>query len=116
MKNVIVTANGKNIYPEELEARLLEKNLISEALILSGNSHKGETCVKAKIFPNFDNIAGVIGHLPTKEEIYANIKSIIDEVNNKMPSYKHIKMFEILEKEFEKTTTRKIMRYGTNLA
>lgn len=116
MKNVIVTANGKNIYPEELEARLLEKNAISEALILSGNSRQGETCVKAKIFPNFDNIAGILGHLPTKEEIYANIKSIIDDVNNKMPGYKHIRMFEVLENEFEKTTTRKIMRYGRNLA
>jgi Long-chain acyl-CoA synthetases (AMP-forming) len=116
MKNVIVTANGKNIYPEELEARLLEKKSISEALILSGNSYKGETCVKAKIFPNFDNIAGIIGHLPTKEEIYATIKSIVDEVNNKMPGYKHIRVFEVLEKEFEKTTTRKIMRYGRNLA
>ncbi len=116
MKNVIVTANGKNIYPEELEARLLEKKSISEALILSGNSRQGETCVKAKIFPNFDNIAGILGHLPTKEEIYANIKSIIDDVNNKMPGYKHIRMFEVLEKEFEKTTTRKILRYGRNLA
>jgi long-chain acyl-CoA synthetase len=116
MKNVIVTANGKNIYPEELEARLLEKKSISEALILSGNSRRGETCVKAKIFPNFNNIAGILGHLPTKEEIYANIKTIIDEVNNKMPGYKRIRVFEVLEKEFEKTTTRKIMRYGRNLA
>lgn len=116
MKNVIVTANGKNIYPEELEARLLEKEFISEALILTGNYRHGETCVKAKIFPNFEHITGIIGHLPTKEEIYAIVKSIVDEVNNKMPSYKHIRVFEILEKEFEKTTTRKIRRYGTNLA
>lgn len=116
MKNVIITANGKNIYPEELEARLLEKTFISEALILSGNYRHGETCVKAKIFPNFKHITEIIGHLPTKEEIDAIVKSIVDEVNNKMPSYKHIKVFEILEKEFEKTTTKKIIRYGTNLA
>lgn len=116
MKNVIVTANGKNIYPEELEARLLEKETISEALILSGNDRHGDVCVKAKIFPDLEGLTKIIGHLPTKEEIQARVKSIVDEVNNKMPDYKHIRMFEIIEKEFEKTTTRKIRRYGMNLA
>lgn len=115
MKNVIVTANGKNIYPEELEARLLEKETISEALILTGNDRNGSVCVKAKIFPNLDCMTEIIGHLPAKEELQATIKSIIDEVNNKMPNYKHIRVFEILEKEFEKTTTRKIRRCGMNL-
>lgn len=116
MKNVIVTANGKNIYPEELEARLLEKETISEALILTGNDRNGGACVKAKIFPDLDCVTEIIGHLPAKEEIQALVKSIIDEVNNKMPDYKHIRVFEILEKEFEKTTTRKIRRCGMNLA
>ncbi|MCL1630352.1 AMP-binding protein [Sporolactobacillus sp. CPB3-1] len=115
MKNVIVTANGKNIYPEELEARLLEKETISEALILTGNDRHGDICVKAKIFPDLEGVAKIIGHLPTKEEIQAMIKSIVEEVNNKMPDYKHIRMFEIIEREFEKTTTRKIRRYGMNL-
>ncbi|MFT8709766.1 MAG: AMP-binding protein [Sporolactobacillus sp.] len=116
MKNVIVTSNGKNIYPEELEARLLEKEQISEALILTGNDRNGDACVKAKIFPNLDCLAGVIGHLPTKEEIQAMVKTIIDDVNTKMPDYKHIRIIEILETEFEKTTTRKIRRCGINLA
>ncbi|MDD9150175.1 AMP-binding protein [Sporolactobacillus sp. CQH2019] len=116
MKNVIVTANGNNIYPEELEARLLEKETIGEALILPGNDRNGDTCVKAKIFPNLDCMTQIIGHLPAKEEIQAMVKSIVDEVNNKMPDYKHIRVFEILEKEFEKTTTRKIRRCGMNLA
>ncbi|WP_353948308.1 hypothetical protein ABNN70_15440 [Sporolactobacillus sp. Y61] len=115
MKNVIVTANGKNIYPEELEARLLEKEPISEALVLSGNDRRGSACVKAKIFPNLDYVTRIMGHLPAKEEIQALVKSIIDEVNNKMPDYKHIRMYEIIEKEFEKTTTRKIRRCGLNL-
>jgi long-chain acyl-CoA synthetase len=115
MKNVIVTANGKNIYPEELEARLLEKEPISEALVLSGNDRRGSACVKAKIFPNLDYVTRIKGHLPTKEEIQTLVKSIIDEVNNKMPDYKHIRMYEIIEKEFEKTTTRKIRRCGLNL-
>ncbi|MFT8873018.1 MAG: AMP-binding protein [Sporolactobacillus sp.] len=115
MKNVIVTANGKNIYPEELEAQLLEKEPISEALILSGNDRNGDVCVKAKIFPDVDYLAELIGHLPTKEEIQATVKAIIDDVNNRMPDYKHIRVFEVIESEFEKTTTRKIRRCGVNL-
>jgi long-chain acyl-CoA synthetase len=115
MKNVIVTANGKNIYPEELEERLLEREAISEALILTGNDRNGFPCVRAKIFPDLDRMARMVNHLPTKEEIHAVVKSIVDDVNSKMPDYKHIRMIEIREQEFEKTTTRKIRRCGANL-
>ena len=114
LKNVIVTLNGKNIYPEELENRLLENELVAEVIVVASEDN-GDTKVKAKIFPNIKSIAEKIGHLPSKEEIYNTIKSIIDEVNKKIPSYKHIRIFEILEHEFEKTTTRKIMRYGVNV-
>ena len=53
------------------------------------------------------------------EELEAEIKKIISDVisnvNKKMPTYKHIKNFVIRDKEFEKTTTKKIKRYGNNL-
>ena len=62
-------------------------------------------------------------NLKTKElsdaQIVAEIKKIISDVisnvNKKMPTYKHIKNFVIRDKEFEKTTTKKIKRYGNNL-
>jgi long-chain acyl-CoA synthetase len=41
-KNVIVTHNGKNIYPEELEDRLLEQSAVEEAIVISTKSSKGE--------------------------------------------------------------------------
>ena len=40
---------------------------------------------------------------------------IVANVNKKLPSYKHIKGFIIRDKEFEKTTTQKIKRYGDNM-
>ena len=40
----------------------------------------------------------------------------ISTVNKKLPNYKHIKDFKVVEKEFEKTTTQKIKRFGDNLS
>lgn len=116
LKNVIVTSNGKNIYPEEIETRLKEYEDVSEVLVLAGKGKDNEVCVKAKVLPNLDNIIQKVGHLPNEEEIHAAVKSIIEEINKKLPSYKHIRIIEILSEELEKTSTRKIRRYGMNLA
>ena len=115
IKNVIVTGNGKNVYPEELETRLSEVEVISESLVLAGNDRNGDVCVKAKILPNFEFITETLGYLPSIEDINSLVKSAIDEINSKLPSYKQIRIMEIIEKELERTTTKKIKRYGTNL-
>ena len=115
-KNVIVTNNGKNIYPEELETRLSKNEAISESLVIAANDKNGEVCVKAKILPNTDFIKEQLGRLPSFEDIYSFIETAIDEINSKMPSYKHIRIMEILEKGLERTTTQKIKRFGPNLA
>ena len=47
----------------------------------------------------------------TPEEIKATIEDIVDIVNKKLPSFKHVQNVEIRETEFEKNTSRKIMRY-----
>lgn len=115
-KNVIVTSNGKNIYPEELETRLGEAESISESLVLEGKGWDGKSCVKVKILPNLDYIKEKLGYLPGFEEIHSYVQSVVDEVNSKLPSYKHIHIIEILEQGLERTTTQKIKRYGINLA
>ena len=51
----------------------------------------------------------------TKEEIKKIISNVVSNVNSKIPNYKHIKNFVIRDKEFEKTTTQKIKRYGDNM-
>lgn len=114
-KNVIVTSNGKNIYPEELETRIMQLPEISEVIVLA-DMQNGDICVKAKIFPNLDFIKETLGRLPKAEEIQAAIQKVIRDVNAKIPSYKHIKVVEILTAALEKTTTQKIKRFGQNLA
>ena len=115
-KSVIVTKNGKNIYPEELEYYLNENPLISEAIVLGiEDKEKNETYVKAKIFPNMDAIKSFLKvEIPTKEQIMKVISSAVQSVNKKIPNYKHIKGFKIVDKELEKTTTQKVKRYGEN--
>lgn len=116
-KSVIITKNGKNIYPEEVEYYLNDNPLISEALVL-GIKHEddGETYVNAQIFPNIEAITEYLkGTVPSKEEIKKIVSDIVKSVNDKLPNYKHIKSFGIRDTEFEKTTTQKIKRFGDNM-
>lgn len=116
-KSVIVTKNGKNIYPEEVEYYLNDNPLISEALVLGvQKENDDETYISAQIYPNIEAITEHLkGSVPTKEEIWKIISDVVSNVNNKLPNYKHIKSFGIRDKEFEKTTTKKIKRYGNNM-
>lgn len=116
-KSVIITKNGKNIYPEEIESYLNDSPLISEALVLGvQKENDDDTYVNAQIFPNIEAITEYLkGTVPTKEEIKKIISDVVSGVNSKIPNYKHIKNFAIRDKEFEKTTTQKIKRYGDNM-
>lgn len=117
LKTVIVTQNGKNIYPEEIEHYLNENPLISESLVTGlSDSKDDDVYVNAQIFPNIDAIKEYLKvSIPQKEEIFAVIKDIVANVNKKLPNYKHIKSFIIKDEEFEKTTTQKIKRFGKNV-
>ncbi len=115
IKNVIVAENGKNIFPEEIESRLSAFEEIADVIVIS-DKKQDRIQVKAKIFPNLDFIKKKIGHLPDKTELEAEMKRIIEEVNAKMPNYKHVKAIEVLTSALEKTTTRKVKRYGNNIS
>jgi long-chain acyl-CoA synthetase len=116
-KSVIVTKNGKNIYPEEVEYYLNDNPLISEALVLGiKHDNDDETYINAQIFPNIDAITEYLkGTVPSKEEVKKIVSDIVKSVNEKLPNYKHIKSFGIRDEEFEKTTTKKIKRFGNNM-
>lgn len=116
-KNVIVTRNGKNIYPEELEDRLMDEPAVEEAVVVGVPSLRGDDIVvKAKIYPNMDMINELYqGAVHSKEAIVQTVKDIVEQVNDKQPHYKRITVVEVVWQPFEKTTTKKIKRYGDNL-
>jgi long-chain acyl-CoA synthetase len=111
-KNVIVTKNGKNIFPEEIEALMLENPYIEEVLVYGINDKKNDDIVvKAEIYPNHTIIEEKFGSV-TEDGLHDIIKDAVEDVNDKMPTYKRVKRFELRGEEFEKTTTRKIKRMG----
>jgi len=113
MKNVIVTKNGKNIFPEEVEAYINKSPYIKESLVTGkDDDEKNETIVTAQIVIDLDSIKEKLNNPnPSQEEIYNLIKSEIKQVNKNMPLYKRVQDFTIRENEFAKTTTKKIKRY-----
>lgn len=111
-KNVIVTKNGKNIFPEEIEQLLTDQPYIEEVLVYGTIDKKdGDVIVRAEVYPNYDAIKASLGEV-TEDGIKDAIKDSIEDVNDKMPAYKRIKRFKLREEEFEKTSTRKIKRAG----
>jgi long-chain acyl-CoA synthetase len=114
-KNLIVSAAGKNIYPEEVEAQLLNSPFIAEALVMGEKNPQTEREeVHAILYPNYEALDEYAArHKVTLET--AQIERIFkDEVRHQcshLADYKRVKHFSLREEEFPKTTTRKIKRY-----
>lgn len=111
-KDVIVLKNGKNIYPEEVEALINELEGIKESFVF-GKADKGDESdlkLAAKIVYDKDIMKKKFG-LEKEEEIKDKIWKDIKEINKTMPTYKYIKEIHITEKELIRTTTLKIKRF-----
>ena len=115
-KNVIVTQNGKNIYPEEIELMLGNIPEIKESMVYGKQEEEKkndkELIITARVIPNYEEIEKTHGKNLTDEQIREIIWNKIKEVNRKLTSYKAIKKLEIKQDEFEKTTTMKIKRFA----
>lgn len=113
-KNVIVTNNGKNIYPEELEYHLSTDIRVGESIVIEDENSKGEPIVAARIFPNFEELKDRYGKDENEfsdDELHDIMEEVVDSVNEKLPPYKKIVDFKIRRTEFIKNTTSKILRH-----
>ncbi|HQL23253.1 MAG TPA: AMP-binding protein [candidate division Zixibacteria bacterium] len=114
-KNVIVSAAGKNIYPEELEEQLLASGRVQECVVF-GRAKAGKQGeeVRAIIVPALDNLAAELGidpENPDADRVRQAIEDTVQDVNNRVAAYKRITGCEIREKELEKTSSKKVKRY-----
>ncbi len=113
-KNVIITQNGKNIFPEEIEDYLNRNPFIQESMVYAGTLQNQKDVISAMIFPDpeaFIELAEKSGEKITPELIEKTIGNVVKEINKELPSFKRIQKISIKEREFEKTTTQKIKRY-----
>lgn len=106
-KNVIVTKNGKNIYPEEIEYYLLRSTVISDALVYAEN----DSIISAQIIPDIQEIERKLKKSDlSSAEIHKAVIEAVRSTNRKLPSYKSIKKVTVRTKDFIRTSTKKIKR------
>jgi long-chain acyl-CoA synthetase len=116
LKNVIVTANGKNVYPEEIEIELLHSPYIAEVMVYGHKVNGTAEEVYAIIHPNqeaIDRYGQEHGLAPmTERQVEDLIREEVLQAGRNLADYKRIRKFTLREDEFPKTTTRKIKRFA----
>lgn len=102
-KNLIILSNGENVSPEEIENKFAGFDFISEIL-----AYNEDGVITVEIFPNSDCCKDM-----TDEEIDVLLKNTILEINQTLTSAKKVHRVRVRNKEFEKTTSKKIIRRQT---
>ena len=108
-KNLIILSNGKNVYPEEIEADLQKVEGVTEVVVYAGESkvQKDKITIVAEIFPDVDLLAdkGIT-------DLQKYFEDQVKILNDRMPSYKAVKRVKLRDVEFQKNTSRKITRFS----
>lgn len=108
-KFVIVLKNGKNVYPEEIEALIEKSELVKECMVFGMPARDDDVTLAVKVCYDKDYINKNLGNI-TEEEIKDRIWNWVKEVNKTMPKYKYVKKLLLTDSELVKTTTLKIKR------
>ena len=115
VKNLIVTPNGKNVYPEEIENQLLKSPYISEIMVYGHKVSATAEEIYAIIFPEEEELFALTKEQNDGPMSAAAIETLIRKevltYGKDLADYKRVKKFTLREDEFPKTTTRKIKRY-----
>mgnify|MGYP001290772552 CR=1 FL=1 len=103
IKTMILSANGQNIYPEEIESRLNNLPYIADSVVVSRDGR-----LVALIYPDIDAMKADDVSLDQLTKIMDNNKGLL---NKMVAQYERISAIEIMEKEFEKTPKKSIKRF-----
>ena len=103
LKTMLLSSNGQNIYPEEIEAKLNNMLYISESLVVD-RDHK----LVALVYPDYDSMDrdGI-----TRDQLPAHMETVKTELNKLVAPYERVSCIEIMVNEFEKTPKRSIKRF-----
>ncbi|MCC6349629.1 MAG: AMP-binding protein [Candidatus Eisenbacteria bacterium] len=116
LKNMIATAAGKKIYPEEVEVMLANSPYVLEVVVVGGRDARGEREeVHAHIYPNLTELellARSQGRTCDEAFVEATLRADVQARCAPLAAYKHVKRVIVRRGEFPKTTTGKIKRQG----
>lgn len=102
-KTMILSSNGQNIYPEEIEAKLNNMTLVMESLVVERDSK-----LVAIVYPDFE-MMDRLGF--TSEQLPDEMEKVRKELNKIVAPYEQISKIQLIANEFEKTPKKSIKRY-----
>ncbi|MDR3294563.1 MAG: AMP-binding protein [Clostridiales Family XIII bacterium] len=111
-KNVIITKNGKNVYPEELEYHLGRIGAVADSMVWGKDSElSGEILIVASIRPDEEILKEELGEAYTDAQAERLLWEKVDEINKELAPFKQIRKIIVRKEDFEMTTGKKIKRY-----
>ncbi|MEO5356997.1 MAG: AMP-binding protein [Nitrospirae bacterium YQR-1] len=105
-KEVIVLSSGKNVYPEDVEAKYLEEPLIKEICVYEESDGRGSTSLNALIVCDMDYAKKM-----KISSLYESVKWSINKISTVLPPYMRLKGFKLWPDELPKTRLGKLQRY-----
>ena len=111
-KNVIITSNGKNVYPEELEYKLSLSKFVSESMVWADEDEQGhDTRIVATIIPEKEEVEAVLGADAPADKVLELLQGEVDKLNDQEPIFKQIRKVVLRTEPFVKNTSAKIKRF-----
>ena len=113
-KNVIISKNGENVFPEEIEDILNRSPFVQESMVYGEQDDKHTEIIAVQIVTDaeaFIEYSEKNKVAITPELVNEKIAEAVKETNKELPAFKQIRKFYVRDSEFEKTTTQKIKRF-----
>ena len=111
-KSVIITKNGKNVFPEELEYLLSISPVFGEMMVFEVEAGlSNDTIIAVVTIPNKEELTERFGEEYTTEQVGKLLWEEVDKVNEDLPIFKKIRKVYVREEPFEATTSKKIKRF-----
>ena len=105
-KTMILSSNGQNIYPEEIEAKLNNMPLVAESLVIERNNQ-----LVALVYPDYEAMDrfGI-----SNKDLATEMENVLTDLNKLVAPYERVSKIQLIANEFEKTPKRSIKRYLYN--
>ena len=112
-KNVIITKNGKNVYPEEVEYLISNIEFVEESFVFAQDAERADdTVIVASVKVDKEAISEILGTEYGEEDVKKLVWSEIDKINDDAPPYRKVKKLIIRKTDFVKNTSQKLIRFA----